>query len=559
MRKLIYVFFFMLILVLGSCNTTVEEQEESIPTLEEETELESVPTVEDEPSIFEENQIEELTYHDKLTMFIEKPYITNESFINFITTYDEYIDNTELASNAIYVSPIGVGTGEEDNPCSIYDAVDMVEAGQTIYLRGGNYDLEGTVYINQSGNKDKYITIRNYPNEHVYISSSPENISKYSKNNEFAVFALGEGVSYIIIEGLEIANISQRNVLGIVAWNGGQNNIIIRNNIIHDLKTNSNNIYDEDAGANAILLLGETENSINNILIYGNECYNNETGWCETISISSNCESVYVIENYVHDNTNIGIDFYGNAGYCPIKALDQPRYCVAALNKVYSSVCPYAEAAGLYVDGARDILLTNNIIKSSQYGIEVGAEELSEGYPVKNIIVRNNVMYKNSDCGLRIGGYDAKECGYVTDTEIYNNTIINSSYSGSGVIVISKVNGIKFVNNLVYSEINIPLVVGDMSSTYSKNIIFDNNYFNVNSKSELSFGLYKKTQKGLEAFNSLVSGINITGEIKFDREYRVIEGVTINAGANDIEFGAYDCELKRRINGKSVDIGAYEY
>ena len=549
MKKVLSFLLFLFIILLGSCG---EQTKEPTTPIETEGEL---------PTMVSTNESHDLSYQQKLSTFIEDSYITNDSFYNHIINDKEYIDNEQLASEALYVSPTGEGDGSIDNPCSIYDSVKNVKPGQTIYLRGGNYNLKGTINIKKSGLENKYITIRNYPNEHVYLSSSAENVKKYSRNKEYVVFAIAENVSYVKIEGLEIGDISQKNVIGIVAWNGGQSNLIIRNNIIHDLKTSSTNINDSDAGANAILLLGESCDAINNVLIYGNECYNNSTGWCETISVSANCESVYVIENYVHDNTNIGIDFYGNAGYCDDPALDQPRYCVAALNRVEASVCEYADAAGLYVDGARDVLLTNNIIKSSQYGIEIGAEELSEGYPVKNIIVRNNVMYKNMTCGLRIGGYDAKACGYVMSTKIYNNTIINSSYGGSGVITISKVDGIEFRNNIVYSEINKPLVTGDMSETYSKNITFEYNYFGINGKKvdELTFELFRGSQQGLVEFNSLVGSSNITGAIKFDKQYRVLAGVTINAGDNSLNCGIYDYEFKNRVSDNCIDIGAYEF
>ena len=547
MKKVMCILF-ILICFLCSCSDEPTTVEPTTP-IESEEEL---------PTMISINETHNLSYNEKLSTFIESSYVHNESFYNYITNDNEYIDNEELVSNAIYVSPIGEGEGTIDNPCSIYTAVKNVKPGQTIYLRGGNYSLKSTINIKNSGSENNYIRIRNYPNEHVYLSSSADNVKKY---REYVVFALAEGVSYIKIEGLEIADISTKNVIGIVAWNGGQSNIIIRNNSIHDLKTSSTNMNDSDAGANAILLLGESYEPINNVLIYGNECYNNSTGWCETISVSSNCENVYVIENYVHDNTNIGIDFYGNAGYCDNPALDQPRYCVAALNMVEASVCEYADCAGLYVDGARDILLTNNIIKSSQYGIEIGAEELSEGYPVKNIMVRNNVMYKNTTCGLRIGGYDAKNCGYVTSTKIYNNTIINSSYGGSGVITISKVDGIDFRNNIVHSEINCSLVTGDMSQTYSKNISFSYNYFNIAGKKddELIFELFKGHQQGLVEFNAITSDTNIAGGIKFDKQYRVTAGVTINAGDNSVNCGVYDYEFKNRVSDDHIDIGAYEF
>lgn len=43
------------------------------------------------------------------------------------------------------------------------------------------------------------------------------------------------------------------------------------------------------------------------------------------------------------------------------------------------------------------------------YGIEIGSEELQADYPVKNVIVRNNLVYKNSCGGIRVGGYDKKK------------------------------------------------------------------------------------------------------------------------------------------------------
>ena len=555
MKKITNMMLVVLLLFLTSCEYLIigSGQSSSIES--------SISSCFESSSVVNKNEANNLSYGEKLATFIESSYITNQSFYDYIINDEEYIDNSNVVSNAIYVSSTGDGNGKSiDDPCSIYDAVDKVKAGQTIYLRGGNYDLEGTIYLNKSGSENNYITIRNYPGEHVYLSSSPENVAKYNEDHEYVVFALEKKVSYIKIEGLEIGNISENNVIGIVAWDGGQNNIIIRNNIIHDLKTSSTNINDEDAGANAILLLGESKTSINNILIYGNECYNNKTGWSETISVAGNCESIYVIENYVHDNSNIGIDFYGNAGYCSNKALDQPRSCVAALNKIDSSVCEYADAAGLYVDGAKDILLTNNIITNSQYGIEIGAEELSEGYPVKNIIVRNNLIYDNLTCGLRVGGYDEKKCGYVIDTLICNNTIINSSDGESGLITISKVDGIEFVNNLVYTETSKPLVITDMTRTYSKNISFINNYCTdkTKTKEEFEFGLFKETQTGLDSFNVITSNTNITGYINFGNMYKVLDGVTINAGNSNIACGIYDIEFKKRIHNDCIDIGAYE-
>ena len=101
----------------------------------------------------------------------------------------------------------------------------------------------------------------------------------------------------------------------------------------------------------------------------------------------------------------------------------------------------------------------------------------------------------------------------------------------------------------------------DMSKTYLKNITFNNNYFGVYKKAqeELTFKVFGQKQKGLTAFNDIVKGDNISGEIEFDKSYRVVSGVTINAGDNSVLSGMYDYEFKKRINGNTIDIGAYEY
>lgn len=125
--------------------------------------------------------------------------------------------------------------------------------------------------------------------------------------------------------------------------------------------------------------------------------------------------------NVLRDNTNIGIDFSGNYGYCPVAALDQPRNCIAKGNKIERSVCSYAECAGLYVDGARDIQLLDNEISECMIGIEVGAEQKAPEYPAQNILVRGNTMRNNPYGGLWVGGY-SDDAGFVTDVIVTRNT-----------------------------------------------------------------------------------------------------------------------------------------
>ena len=382
--------------------------------------------------------------------------------------FNEFSDTIE--DNALYVATTGSdsNTGTIDKPfATVQKALDTVKAGQTIYVRGGTYNALNT--FKTSGSEGKYITLRNYPNETPFLTCTT--------GTDGAILHLN-GCNYIKIYGLEIGGHSDGKAYGILL-DDCENHIVISNNHIHNLLTTKPGEH-ENGEANGILLFGEgktDETSINNICIENNNIHNNTTGWSETLSTSGNCKYVNVINNTVHDNTNIGIDFYGNAKYCTVPAYDQPRYCVAAGNTVYNSICSYAECAGLYLDGARDTIFENNIIYGSMYGIEIGSEELQADYPVKNVIVRNNLVYKNSCGGIRVGGYDKKKTGYVTETKIYNNTLVdNGEGEGgwNGEFCFVKCNGVDVRNNMVYKSSNkYPLIGKDLPAQYTLNVTFN--------------------------------------------------------------------------------------
>lgn len=415
---------------------------------------------------------------------------------------------TRVINNAkpydIYVSPEGndADSGTKDKPYkTIQKALDTVKAGGTIYVREGIYSALNT--FSSSGKKDKYITLRNYPGEKPRLTMTHE---------DGAIISL-DGNDYIIIEGFEICDFSSAIAYGILL-DSDESNIIIRNNKIHDICTTDPS---ENGEANAILCYGEgtTEDAaINNILIENNDIYNNTTGMSEAISVAGNAKYVDIVNNTVHDNTNIGIDFYGNAGYCPVPALDQPRFCTAARNIVYNSKCDYAECAGIYVDGARDIVVEENEVYDNMYGIEIGSEELNPDFPVKNVIVRNNLIYDNPFGGIRAGGFDVETTGYVTDTRIYNNTLINNGEGDggwNGELCFLKCDGIEVKNNIVYTDSDeYPLIGGDLSGEYVRNVTFENNtYYSPSGVDEIYFEFKGKPTFGIDTFNALTGGNDV--------------------------------------------------
>ncbi|MGN1319004.1 MAG: dockerin type I domain-containing protein [Lachnospirales bacterium] len=469
-------------------------------------------------------------------------------------------DSTDtIEDNSFFVATDGSDTNDGSISApfkTVQKALDSVKAGQTIYVRGGTYTANNT--FTSSGTEGNYITLRNYPNETPFLTATSSG----------AIIATN-GCDYLKIEGLEIGGLSADMAFGILA-NSDENHIIIRNNNIHNLVTTKPG-ENENGEANGILFYAEggtEELSINNICIENNYVHDNTTGWCESVSVTGNVKYVNIINNRVENNTNIGIDFYGNAGYCPVKSLDQPRYCVAAGNTITGSICSYAECAGLYVDGARDIVLENNKSYNNMYGIEIGSEEgHTTDYKVQNIIVRNNLVYGNSSGGIRVGGYDTKTTGYVTDTKIYNNTVINNGEGDggwNGELCFVKCDGVDVRNNIVYKDsTQYPMIGGDLAAQYVLNVTFSNNvFYNPLGEDEIYFEFAGGSASGMTAFNSQTGGNDTFGKPVFNSDYSLQkDSYGIDIGSNDVisymgnlvdYLGNY-----RVIN--TIDAGAFEY
>ena len=379
----------------------------------------------------------------------------------------------------LYASPSGSGSScTNSSPCSLSTALGKLQKGYTLYLKKGNYNVKSGVNISCSGTSNSYILISSAPGETAVITSS--------RTNKVGLFEISG--SYIIIENITFKNVEANNVQGIVFYEGGQNHVIIRNNVFNSLKTTK---IDKNYGANGILLMGESEKGIKQVIIYKNTLTNNVLGYSEALSVAGNCQEIYVLDNVLKDNTNIGIDFYGNAGYCDNEKLDQPRLSVAMYNYIEKSVSPYASCAGLYIDGSRDIYVAENTIVDSQYGIEIGSEEKNDDYPVTNIIVHNNVLKGNTETAIRIGGFEEEETGVVQNCNITENTISGSHTA----VIVSKAKDINIVGNEML-DADKYFVDIEFSSTYAKRINIENNIFSGTGK----FRLYAVTKISLNEF-----------------------------------------------------------
>ena len=309
--------------------------------------------------------------------------------------------------------------------------------GDTIFLREGRY--EGHFVCEVSGTEASPVTLRSCEGERA-ILAVPD-------HSDGAALDLN-GCRNLIISGLAFTDMQAKKVYGIL-MTGGESGIVIRSCEFSCITTTVPGDDGKTEGeANAVLLLGETREPIRNVTIENNRIHDNVNGWSENISIAGNCESVFVRNNEIFGCTNIGIDFYGNAEYCPDPELDRPRDCECTGNTVYRCICPYAENAGIYVDGAYDILVEGNEMYANPYGLEIGSEEwrpyYSDDLRVRNITVRNNFIHDNLECGLRLGGWtDDGSTGIVQDCNVTGN-----SFSGNPVdVILAKCDTISFEEN----------------------------------------------------------------------------------------------------------------
>lgn len=83
-------------------------------------------------------------------------------------------------------------------------------------------------------------------------------------------------------------------------------------------------------------------------------------------------------------------------------------------------------AAGIYVDGGKDIVIEENTVTECDMGIDIGAE--NKGIVVSGITVRRNRIFINDKAGIALGGYEAK-VGRVKNCQVVDNVFYHNTMS----------------------------------------------------------------------------------------------------------------------------------
>ena len=399
-------------------------------------------------------------------------------------------DEAESTAKSIYVAPNGSdeNSGTLKHPLkTVRQATKKATAGTTVYLRKGTY--HEAMSVRYSGTKQQPITFRNYQDEQVVLSGE-----KIKDRDDVLPIIKIKDRQYVTVQGLTIEAVQSKRAdatpIGILITGSGSH-ITLKNNTVRQIKTLA-----KDGNAHGIAAYGT--GAIRHLTISGNRVEQNRLGFSEALVLNGNVKHFRVTKNVLRDNDNIGIDLIGYEGIARSKKDDYVREGVVSENRVYRTSSygnpAYGKeynAAGIYVDGGKDLRIEKNLVEASDIGIEVTSEHA--GRYAEDVIVRQNDLRRNVYTGIAIGGYDAKRGG-TKRVRIEQNQLIGNDtkgLEGGQLLVQHDVRDNKIIGNTFSGSLSVAHYFKTSSGNqFEKNTFKDTKRFmwrDVSYKTEQSF------------------------------------------------------------------------
>jgi len=394
------------------------------------------------------------------------------------------------ATHTYYVAATGNNSnpGTKDAPFkSINHGLSKILPGDTLLVRGATYHEK--VSFPKSGTPGNYIVLGAYPGEVPVIDGTPLSVT-----GKEALVTI-RNANYVVFEGFVVRNFKSTtpwvNVNGILA-DEGSSNIIIRKNKIHNIE---HNVKPEDGrSGHGIEIIGNTPVPMTNVLVEENEIHDCNTGYSENLTINGYVDGFIIRKNKIYNAENIGIDAAGGYWANNIPAHNYARNGIISDNEIFDidmTTGPVGTpngantghgAIGIYVDGARNIIVERNKVYNADRGIGIVSE--NDAYPTENCIVRNNFVYNCWRTGIYLGGYLGHTGGGTNNCYVVNNTLFfNNKGPGAfgeieGEIRLTEhCNNNVIQNNIVYARDENDVFVHKYTTTGSNNVIDYNLYY----------------------------------------------------------------------------------
>lgn len=387
-------------------------------------------------------------------------------------TYTQATSN----GNTYYVAVAGSNSNSGSMASPWHDiqfGVNQLEAGDTLIVNPGTYH-ETVLFSgsNDSGTSSADITLKG-------LNGAIIDGSGLTPSGEQGLIGI-HNASYITIENFELRNFKTSTgfnktdtPLGILI-DGSSHDLTINNNTIHHIENLSTCTEPSGCGpsANGIGVFGNTTTSISNITFNQNEVSHCILASSEAFTLNGNIDGFRLVDNYVHDNNNIGIDFIGyESDICPSCTAEQnrARNGVVRGNRSINNSIKLAlgsfssnpwyngedgNAGGFYVDGGRNILFDGNYSSQNDLGFEFASEHSQKSS--EDILMINNFIYQNRELGLSLGGYSENTQsgggGSARNIHVYNNSFYKNKGWGSEIVFQYRVIDTTIANNIFYGE-----------------------------------------------------------------------------------------------------------
>lgn len=321
-----------------------------------------------------------------------------------------------LDADTFFVAPDGddANPGTYDRPwATLNHAAETLQAGQTVYVRGGVYALERQVRFKNAGREGAWITYAAYPGEAPVFDAQAVQIGSPQNYPHDKGTLNIESVAYTRVIGLSVRNSHQ---MGITVRDS--HHVEIVNNRIDTTFGPGIGVWDSNAdgqGTEYIAVLGNTVTNANTWDMLPEGYKREGEPPHEAISIAG-AQHFEVAYNYIYDTDKEGID---------VKE-------VSKHGTVHHNYVRGADRQGLYIDawfGAiEDIEVYENVVhRCRMSGMILSVEN---GKSVSNVRIHHNLFFDNLGTGFFFSRWGD---GPRTDIQIYNNTIYHNGIGAPGM------------------------------------------------------------------------------------------------------------------------------
>ena len=367
----------------------------------------------------------------------------------FLTCLAGLVNPASALNRYVATTGTAAGNGETlQQPWSLAKACTSAEAGDVVLVQPGVY--LGKYEILVSGLEGKPITFRADGPEGSVVIDGTGQVAAHD-----GLIFIQASNSKPLAQDLIVEGFTLRNFLNVNDGSGIR--LVCRGiGVLRRILIDRCSVQDiRGTNAMGITVYGaSTLNAISGITLRGCKVSLCEPSPSEAVVFNGNIDGFTVENCLIKDCNNIGLDMIGGEPGLP----PAPAAGLVARNglvrrcRVQNIVNAVGiSAAGIYVDGGRQITIEHCLVEGSDFGMEIGSE--NTGIITDGVIVRNNLLQNNRHNGLVIGGAEPDN-GRVNNCHFYHNLLFANGTDDefSTELFIQYGSGNIFENNIFHAR-----------------------------------------------------------------------------------------------------------